>query len=115
VLINVHSMLRFSGDLTLSGVPDRPGSSGSWPLLPVVSLVGDGYLEFQVGDSAVAIAASFMFGCCDCCSSRLLPLSHIPVCGLHSLACGEGMCSVCSCGCGCMTGQASLAAGHCCQ
>lgn len=48
-LISVHSMLRFSGDLTLYGVPDRPGVPGSWPLLPVANLVGDGYLEFQVG------------------------------------------------------------------
>jgi hypothetical protein len=47
-VINVHSMLRISGDITLAGVPDRPGSAGSWPLLPVVNLLGDGFLEFQV-------------------------------------------------------------------
>jgi hypothetical protein len=47
--MNVHSMLRISGDLSLAGVPDRPGSPGSWPLLPIVNLVGNGYMEFQVG------------------------------------------------------------------
>eukprot|EP00775_Hariotina_reticulata_P010053 gene10053-10209_t len=45
--LNVHSMLRFSGDLFLKGMPDRPGSSGSWVLNTGINLVGSGFLEYQ--------------------------------------------------------------------
>lgn len=50
-MANVHDMLRISGDLTLRGIPDE-ADAGSWVLLPPANLVGQGYLEFQVGSLA---------------------------------------------------------------
>lgn len=65
--VNVHSMLRFSGDLLLKGMPDRPGFSGSWVLNTGINLTSTGFLEYQVGSAeAVSLWVVFVFMACVC-------------------------------------------------
>jgi hypothetical protein len=99
--VNVYSMLRFSGDLLLKGMPDRPGFSGSWVLNTIINLTSTGFLEYQVG-SAEAVRLWFVFvfmACvcvcvcefvvCLCWGSRFSALGSPPVmicqrCGQHT-------------------------------